>query len=149
MQASAREQWVLDQFSLGLSDVEIRRHVQFGHPPDLNAAISLAIEFEAFKSGTNDKLKKPANKGEISTLKVGNPNDPDSKQGEFRKADGPRDRQNNSESNGFKQNIECFYCKKKGHMLRDCFKLKNKHEREENSEKDESTPKKERKNLGN
>ena len=50
MPCDAQEQWVLDQFTIGLGDVEIRKHVQFGHPRDINAAISLAIELEAFES---------------------------------------------------------------------------------------------------
>jgi hypothetical protein len=33
MDASAQEQWVLDQFILGVGSVDLRRHVQFGHPP--------------------------------------------------------------------------------------------------------------------
>ena len=150
MSASAQEQWVMDQFSLGLSSVEIRRHVQFGHPVDLNAAISLAIEFEAFESGNKDKLKKPVNKGEICALNGGNPHDPDSRQGEYKKsADTPEERRNHSESGGPHKNIECFYCKKKGHMLKDCLKLKNKREREENSKKEESPSKKETQDQGN
>ena len=50
MPCDAQEQWVLDQFNLGLGDVEMRKHIQFGHPQDVNAAVSLALEYEAFES---------------------------------------------------------------------------------------------------
>ena len=59
LQSTAQEQFVLDQFSLGLPNHEIKRHVQFGHPKNLNEALSLSIEYEAFESGNKDRLKKP------------------------------------------------------------------------------------------
>ena len=38
-----QEQWILDQLVIGLHNNEIKRHVQFGHPKNLNEAIALAI----------------------------------------------------------------------------------------------------------
>ena len=94
MDASAQEQWVLDQFILGVGSVDLRRHVQFGHPRDVNAAISLAIEFEAFEAGTKDKLRKPVNvnKGDVCAVGADNGSRPESKSnnGESeKKSEGP------------------------------------------------------------
>ena len=43
---NCQEQWVLDQFVMGLGRPELKRHVQFGHPKSLNEAISLAMKYE-------------------------------------------------------------------------------------------------------
>ena len=42
----AREDLVIDQFLLGLSDVEMRRHVSLAHPGCVDKAITLATEYE-------------------------------------------------------------------------------------------------------
>ena len=42
-----KEQYAIDQFIHGLSNTELRKHVQLRHPPTLAAAISYAVEFEA------------------------------------------------------------------------------------------------------
>jgi hypothetical protein len=114
---AAQEQFVLDQFSLGLSNLEMKRHVQFGHPRTLNEALSLSIEFDAFESGNRDKLRKPPSKtGEVFTVS-------ETKSGE-------KTKQN-------KEDVECFYCHEKGHYRYECPKLKKKLEREA-KEKSES-----------
>ena len=57
---NARELYVIDQFIQGLGSLEIRKHVQFHHPKTLEAAISLAIEFEAFEGSSNlSNQRKP------------------------------------------------------------------------------------------
>ena len=56
-----QEQLVLDQFVMGLVNMDIKRHVQFGHPNDLNQAISLAAEFESFDQNSLHKTFKPTN----------------------------------------------------------------------------------------
>ena len=60
-----QEQWVLDQFVLGLDRPELKKHVQFGHPRTLNEAISLAMEYESFEYGDGQKrvMSKPVNRG--------------------------------------------------------------------------------------
>ena len=60
-----QEQWVLDQFVLGLERPELKKHVQFGHPRTLNEAISLAMEYESFEYGDGQKrfMSKPVNRG--------------------------------------------------------------------------------------
>ncbi|XP_060067597.1 uncharacterized protein LOC132547811 [Ylistrum balloti] len=47
---SAREITVIDQFIMGIGSFELRKHVQFKHPTTLEAAITAAIEFEAFEN---------------------------------------------------------------------------------------------------
>ena len=150
----AQEQWVVDQFNLGLGSVELRRHVQFGHPHDLNEAISLAIEFEAFEAGNKDKLKKPINKSaEVSAVSSSPPpevaNDdrpkPESRGRDTWKGEGAMGSLENPSWGNRK--VECRYCKKVGHILQDCRKLKWKREQEakKNGENSE-TPKQ---NQGN
>ena len=68
MPSVAHDQFVLDQFITGLSSIELRKHVQFGHPTDLNQAMSLAIEFEAFNSANAaDQQRKP--RGEVNMVR--------------------------------------------------------------------------------
>ena len=55
-----QEQWVLDQFVIGLNNHELKRHVQFGHPKNLNEAIALALEYESFECGDSKFKLKPA-----------------------------------------------------------------------------------------
>ena len=45
-----RDVLIVDQFTYGLSSPEIMKHVQFGHPMTLDAAIDLAIEYESFEN---------------------------------------------------------------------------------------------------
>lgn len=127
MHSSAQEQWVLDQFSLGLGNIDVQRHVQFGHPKDLNAAISLAIEYEAFEAGTKDKFRKPANTlAEVAEVcAVG---------------DRYQSNQSSKSSNFDLSNVECRYCKKKGHFKNDCRKLKWKLEQRTQEEGSEPKP---------
>jgi hypothetical protein len=54
----AREDIVVDQYINGLGTLEIKRHVQFAHPLNLDGAISAAVEFEAF-DGTQQTARKP------------------------------------------------------------------------------------------
>ena len=45
------EQWVLDQFVIGLNNHKLKTHVKFGHPKNLNEAFALALEYESFERG--------------------------------------------------------------------------------------------------
>lgn len=55
-----REGFIIEQYISGLSDPDMKRHVQFSHPNTLDRAISLALEFEAFEgSQVNNMSRKP------------------------------------------------------------------------------------------
>ena len=124
MHSSAQERWVLDQFRIGFGNIDVQRHVQFGHPRDLNAAISLAIEFEAFEAGTKDKLRKPTNiLAEVCAV-----------------GDRYQSTQSSTSNSFDLSNIECRYCKKKGHFKNDCRKLKWKLEQRTQEEGSEPKP---------
>ena len=62
LDGDSREEMVLDQFSQGLNDDEMRKHVQFGHPTILDMAIQLAQEYEMFES-SRQATKKPSSSG--------------------------------------------------------------------------------------
>ena len=49
---------VIDQFITGIGNYDLQKHVQFGHPKSINAAIGLATEYEALDSSV-DRIKKP------------------------------------------------------------------------------------------
>jgi hypothetical protein len=66
---SAQEQWIMDQFVAGLENVDLKKHVQFGHPRTLNEAISLAVEYDASDSHCKDKIKKLVH-GDVSKIKA-------------------------------------------------------------------------------
>ena len=112
MTLSAQEQWVMDQFVAGLSNHDLRKHVQFGHPKSLNEAISLAIEYEAFDSSSKDKVRKPIS-GEICQFEASGGNN--------------AGRYYNNQSSQERRNDACFYCKEIGHYKRDCPKLRRKY----------------------
>lgn len=116
MTLAAQEQWVMDQFSAGLGNVDLRRHVQFGHPKTLNDAISLAVEYEAFD--INCKLRKPR-VGEVCRFEKEEGNAYAIAQGNA------YNRPHVSRENGAwdKGKIQCYYCKQLGHYKRECPKL--------------------------
>ena len=53
-----REVLIVDQFISGLNSSEIRRHVSFAHPENLDEAINLAVKFESFEG--DQSIKKPS-----------------------------------------------------------------------------------------
>ena len=108
MTLSAQEQWVMDQFVTGLGNIDIRKHVQFGHPLNLNEAISLAVEYEAFDTSTRDKIRKPSH-AEVCRVETSTEND--NRYG--KKFTGPRDL----------SHITCYRCNKKGHYRSHCPEL--------------------------
>ena len=123
MHSSAREQWVLDQFMLGLGNRELQKHVQFGHPRDLNEAISLATEYVAFESRDLKKtISKPGDIYAVSTA-----NHPQATPGSDN-----RSVRNNSQSSDkkSKETRACHHCGKAGHLIKDCRALKQKQELE-------------------
>ncbi|XP_033731575.1 uncharacterized protein LOC117321218 [Pecten maximus] len=49
LSSRGREASQVDQFVAGLSNFDLQKHVQFQHPISLEAAVTAAIEFEAFE----------------------------------------------------------------------------------------------------
>ena len=148
---TAQEQWVLDQFIAGLDSQMLKQHVQFNHPQNVNQAISLAIEYEAFQNAHQDKYQKPQF-GDLNFVKNDN-SELKRLQAEVTELKQIVRRQNQNQSNqkqyqNFQmdnsvyptdsiyvrkndmKDVECYFCKRKGHMKDDCWKLKAKIERE-------------------
>jgi hypothetical protein len=118
MTLSAQEQWIMDQFITGLGSIDLRKHVQFGHPKTLSQAISLAVEYEAFDP--NSKSKKPTVKpGEFFRIDGANGN-------------GHQGNQANRQQNDYgqkskwdKSTVRCFRCNEFGHYKSECPKSRN------------------------
>ena len=112
------------------------KDVQFGHPENLNDAISLAIEFEAFETQVQEtsKVNKPQPQyGDMYSQKYTVPQYGDVGNAVY----SPYSANNNTSvsqgsTNNYKSQVTCFYCKEQGHIVRECAKLKKKQEREQN-----------------
>lgn len=124
----SHDAFVLDQFILGLGTLELRRHVQFGHPVDISQAISLAIEFEAFDTANNaDRSRKP--RGELNMVQPASDDDDDDDDNDESGAIActmTTVQSENFRKAKFDKNLSCRYCKKAGHSVETCFKLQNK-----------------------
>ncbi|MCP3933116.1 MAG: hypothetical protein GY705_28945 [Bacteroidetes bacterium] len=142
MPAVAQEEFILDQFLGGLENDSLEEYIRLKHPLDIDNAISLGIEYEAFKASKGDKFKKPM--GEIHAIqsKVLFTRDEFQKlknelrqeiKNEFANSK-PDNSQNNNMSPNRKYNNSnddtCHFCRKPGHYKVDCWKLKAKIERE-------------------
>ena len=128
--ACSHDNFVLDQFIMGLGSIELRRHVQFGHPQDINQAISLAIEFEAFDTANNvDRSRKP--RGELNMVRPSDDDDDDDDDEDGAVACTITDDPSGKYKSKYDKNTSCRYCKKSGHNLENCYKLKNKKAYEE------------------
>ena len=141
--SSAQELFLIDQFIMGLGGLQLKRHVQFGHPKTLHEAISLAIEAEAFDTAHGgDNFRRP--KAEVSLVQPAEDDDDDDdddagagavactilpgSSGKFKK-------------NKYDNDITCRYCKKPGHTIGSCYKLQNKKAAEaENVSSSEDSP---------
>ncbi len=139
MPSIATEQWILDTFIQGLSDREMRKHIQFAHPKSVEEAVSYAIEYDAYVSSCNDyaNIRKPKN-GELNAIHF----DINGQQAEINAING--DTQNskikqlenelaemkkkldNSNQVSSGRKLECFYCHKPGHIRANCRILKAK-----------------------
>ena len=123
----SREELVVDQFLVGLSEVDMRRHVSLSHPANVDQAITLATEFEtvtqSFKSPLAAKPKQVAAVSDVgATVGTGHGSSTDEllkvlidlvkKQNVGQKPrNGPR---------GKNPNIVCYNCQNKGHIAKNC-----------------------------
>lgn len=130
MPSYAQQQWVLDQFTLGIGSLELQRHVQFGHPKALSEAVSLATEYEAFETGM--KQRKPYHKPS-EVFSITPVADHSSSNRTFGKDKPHNPSQGNRGYPGYQKNStentetrRCHYCKKSGHLIKDCWSLKQK-----------------------
>ena len=64
---SARDDMVIEQFITGLYNDEIKKHVQYGRPKNLEEAIASAIEFESVEGQTRGR--KPEERSVRSVIK--------------------------------------------------------------------------------
>lgn len=141
---SVLEQLVINQFITGLCHTDMEKHVQFSHPETLEEAIASAVEYEAFTSAQNIP-KKP--KDETFTIrainnesKVGKAEKPNKVNEEnsnealkemFKSFCECVDKMNekldeivtvnkNKKDDQKRKPVECWNCKKKGHIAKFC-----------------------------
>jgi hypothetical protein len=113
MAYSAREICIVDQYINGLGNQDIRRHVQFNHPTTLAAAISLAVEFEAFEGAHPQKPRSDQNADTnvgLFPLQTQQPQQTQPKQ-----PPGP----------SHLQHVMCYVCHNHGHLSYDCVQNPN------------------------
>ena len=123
----SREELVVDQLLVGLSEVDMCRHVSLSHPANVDQTITLATEFEtvtqSFKSPLAAKPKQVAAVSDVgATVGTGQGSLTDEllkvlidlvkKQNVGQKPrNGPR---------GKNPNIVCYNCQNKGHIAKNC-----------------------------
>ena len=55
----ALERMVISQFTAGMEEEDLRKHINFGRAKRMNKAISLAVEWMSFSSKDKDKVDAP------------------------------------------------------------------------------------------
>lgn len=143
-----RESLIVEQYILGFSDPKIKRHIQFSHPATLDRAISLAVEFEAFEGSLN-VLRKPAPELEhtpvMALSRSGSVQKSEMENNSSAKltalensikdiqeslkliaktpraaANDGRSSQDQNRTYRGRRGVQCYFCKKDGHIRRDC-----------------------------
>jgi hypothetical protein len=106
-EGSMFEQLALSSFLDALGDADMEWAVRQGQPSSVDAAVALAMQYEAFKNVRSRDLRG----GDVMVVQ---PN----QQTEAGAAGGGDQKQKNRKLG------TCFYCDKPGHYKRDCKKLK-------------------------
>ena len=138
----AREIYLIDQFIYGLARPELRSHVQFRHPTSIDAAIALAIEYEAFEA-SHGILRKPhfEPEGQINSVKTSKSTQSQERSSwadsitlhdiakllqdlmltiKSGNSNSSCSRSNSADRRSKLQNAEYYHCHKKGHIASNC-----------------------------
>ena len=117
-----REELVRDQFVMGLSDAEMRRHVSLSHPETLDKAITLATEFEVISQSI--RVPFPQKPKPVSAVQdTASPSANDEILTQVLEAIHKLS-QNQSRPRRGQHNIRCYECQELGHVKRHCLQLK-------------------------
>jgi hypothetical protein len=121
--AEIRETLSKDQFVDALADSEMRIRIKQSRPLNLNDAIQLAVELEAYNRAERKSYARPTTtepSSETNALSKALSAKFDSLQNEV------RDLQVKSQNKKQKTQVQrtCFYCNKPGHVQRHCFARK-------------------------
>jgi len=126
-----REELVRDQFILGLSDAEMRKHVSLSHPDSLDKAITAATEFEVVCQSTRGQF--PSKPKVVSSVQEQS----SSLGSEQLLCQVLEAIKNLSENQGRRRrvprNIKCYECQELGHIRRDCPNLQEEEQNPLNS----------------
>ena len=146
---NSKESRLVDKFLEGLQDSDMKKHVMFQHPDSIEAAVSIAVEWEAFEEVQQvNGVKKPKDRErayalvnsdhnwakalerriEALTLAVQTNKEKQEMKSETSGDRGQAPKTRYGKFNGKKigqkaqnlENIQCYFCHEFGHYCRDC-----------------------------
>ena len=119
----AREDLVIDQFLLGLSDAEMRRHVSLAHPGCVDKAITLATEYETITQSIKSPVpQKPKQVAAVASSSESSCSQGDETHKLLSELVGLIKSQQSWRPGKFKRKapLECWGCGQVGHKLQEC-----------------------------